>query len=104
MIPPKLSHEEAQFIYATEADLLNKALFGLTAKQWRDINPALDGNIRDHASVTQLVCLSNLETLNAEFIRQELPQSDRLIRLNEIAIIHITSLLKNSRIRKLDKL
>jgi hypothetical protein len=73
-------------VYASEADVLNVALFGLTAKQWRDANPAQDGNMRDHATIEQLLVLANIEGMNAEFIRMGLSQGDRLIRLNEIAI------------------
>jgi hypothetical protein len=96
LIPVHLTPEQINFTYATEADVLNKALFGVTAKEWRDANPDLEGNIRDHASAAQLVCLANLESLNAEFIRQELTQPDRLQKLNEIAIVQIQSLLKSS--------
>lgn len=101
LIPPKLSYEEIISIYATEADLLNIALFGISAKEWRDANPKSDGNIRDHADITQLVCLTNLETLNAEFIRQGINQPNRLIKLNEIAIIHMNILTKNPSVKKL---
>lgn len=101
LIPEKISKREADIIYANEADVLNKALFGMTAKEWREKNPKLSGNIRDYSDVTQLVCLANLETLNAEFIRQGLPQSGRLLRLNEIAIIQMKSLLNNNSVKKL---
>lgn len=101
IIPPKISKVQANMIYANEADVLNKALFGMTAKEWRDKNPKTDGNIRDYSDVTQLICLANLETLNAEFIRQGLPQSQRLLKLNEIAIIQMNSLLDNPSVKKL---
>ena len=102
LIPARVSKEQANIIYASEADLLNMALFGITAKHWREKNPGKKGNIRDYADVSQLVCLANLETLNAEFIRQGIPASERLIRLNEIAIIQMRSLLDNSEIKKLE--
>jgi len=101
IIPIQLSRTKANIIYANEADVLNMALFGMTAKEWRDTNPKLEGNIRDYSDVAQLVCLANLESLNAEFIRQELPQSQRLTKLNEIAIIQMSSLLRNTSIKEL---
>lgn len=104
IIPPKISKVQANMIYANEADVLNIALFGMTAKEWRDKNPKLEGNIRDYSDVAQLVCLANLESLNAEFIRQEFPQSQRLLKLNEIAIIHMNSLLDNPGVKKLQQL
>jgi hypothetical protein len=76
LIPPKLSREQISFIYATEADILNMAIFGMTAKEWQEKNPNVKGNIRDFADISQLVCLSNLENLNAHFIREKLPQSE----------------------------
>lgn len=84
----RLKEEEQQisFVYANEADVLNVALFGITAKEWRDANPDLKGNIRDYASVNQLICLSNMENLNAVFIHEGLSQADRLRKLNAIAI------------------
>ncbi len=88
-------------IYATEADLLNVALFGKTAKEWRDVNPDKEGNIRDYATLEQLVILSNLESINAVLIRQELPQSERLVKLNEVAIIQMKSLITRSAIKRL---
>ncbi len=69
-----------------EADVLNVALFGITAKQWRDLNPDLKGNIRDYASINELICLSNMENLNSMFIHEKIPQNERLIKLNQIAI------------------
>lgn len=103
VIPARLSKKDANIIYATEADVLNMALYGMTAKQWKEKNPKLSGNIRDYSDVTHLVCLANLETLNAEFIRQELPQGERLLKLNEIAIIQMKSLLANNTVKKLLK-
>lgn len=81
-------------IYANEADVLNVAMFGITAKQWRDANPELNGNIRDYATVNELICLSNMENLNAVFIEQGISQSERLIKLNQIAI-HQMSILES---------
>jgi len=101
LIPTQISMNEPDIVYASEADVLNKALYGMTAKEWRDLNPKADGNIRDYSDVTQLVCLANLESLNAEFIRQGLIQRERLLRLNEIAIIQMKSLLNNNSIKKL---
>ena len=86
LIPPEVTPAQAAITYATEADLLNVALFGHTAKQWRDANPKLDGNVRDHAGVEQLLVLANMEGMNAEFIHMALPQGERLKRLNQIAI------------------
>ena len=101
LIPVELSKSQISNVYATEADLLNVALFGKTAKQWRDENPDSDGNIRDFATIEQLVILSNLESINAILIQQELPQSTRLQQLNAIAITQMTSLMNNSSIKKL---
>src|SRR5439155_11118881 len=86
LIPPEVTPAQAALTYATEADLLNVALFGHTARQWRDDNPELEGNIRDYASVEQLLVLANMEGMNAEFIHMGLPQGERLKRLNQIAI------------------
>ena len=86
LIPKSLSKQQIAFVYATEADVLNMALYGKTAKQWRTENPKEKGNIRDYSNVTQLVCLSNLENLNALFIKENLTQADRLSKLNQIAI------------------
>lgn len=101
LVPQKISKISEQIIYASEADVLNMALFGMTAKDWRNKNPDKSGNIRDHSMVEQLVVLSNLETMNAELIRQRIKQSDRLRRLNEIAIVQMKSLLGNPLIKKL---
>ena len=86
LIPSAVTPAQASFTYASEADILNVALFGLTAKQWRESNPNLEGNMRDHASIEQLLVLANIESMNAEFIHMGLPQGERLRRLNEIAI------------------
>ncbi len=86
LVPEKLNSKQINMIYANEADVLNMALFGMTAKEWRDKNPDKDGNIRDYADVNELVCLSNLENVNSIYINERLSQKDRLIKLNEIAI------------------
>ncbi|WP_225872721.1 hypothetical protein [Pedobacter frigoris] len=103
LIPSTLSVQQRSFIYADEADLLNVALFGKTAKQWRDENPSAKGNIRDLATMEQLIVLSNMESVNAVLITNELPQSQRLQQLNEIAILQMRSLLNNPTVKKLDK-
>lgn len=95
LIPALVTPSQAAMTYATEADLLNVALFGQTAKQWRDTNPKLDGNIRDYATIEQLLVLSNIESMNAEFIRMNLKQGERLKRLNEIAILQLQILTKS---------
>ena len=86
LIPPELSGKQMSLIYASEADVLNMALFGMTAKDWRDANPSEKGNIRDQANASQLVCLANLENLNALFISEAMQQTLRLQKLNRIAI------------------
>ncbi len=86
LLPPEITPAQAAITYATEADLLNVALFGQTARQWRDANPKLDGNVRDYAGIEQLLVLANIEGMNAEFIHMGLPQGERLKRLNQIAI------------------
>lgn len=101
LIPKELSKQQVNFIYANEADLLNMALFGITAKQWRDANPKAIGNIRDEASIEQLVVLSNLESINAVLIHQGLQQTERLIQLNNIAIAQMKSLINSKQIKKL---
>lgn len=93
LIPEKLGRYQISAIYANEADLLNMALYGMTAKQWREANPDLKGNVRDHSSVEQLVVLSNLESMNAAFIEEQLSQPERLFKLNRIAIRQMKSLL-----------
>ena len=86
LIPNELTKEQINYVYAEEADVLNMALFGMTAKEWRNKNKNLDGNIRDHATINELICLSNLENLNSVFINDGLNQSERIVRLNKIAI------------------
>jgi hypothetical protein len=87
-------------VYASEADLLNMALFGMTAKEWRDNNPELQGNIRDYATIEQLVVLSNLESINAMLVHQDMIPSERLMQLNNMAIIQLKSLFAIGNIRK----
>ncbi|MEI6511217.1 MAG: KilA-N domain-containing protein [Candidatus Uhrbacteria bacterium] len=101
LVPDLVTATQRNAVYANEADVLNKALFGRTAKEWRDENPRLAGNIRDYSDVTQLVCLANLESLNAELIRQGLSQGDRLLKLNEIAIVQMKSLVGNATVKRL---
>lgn len=101
LIPSELSKHQIQFIYANEADILNMALFGMTAKEWRERNLDKSGNIRDEATLEQLVVLSNLESINSVLIHQEVSQSDRLFQLNRIAISQMKSLLSNNSMRKL---
>ena len=86
LIPSEVTPAQANIIYANEADVLNVAMFGMTARQWREANPDRKGNIRDYATINELICLSNMENLNAVFISQGLPQGERLVRLNRIAI------------------
>ena len=86
LIPAELTPIQTSIIYANEADVLNVAMFGITAKQWRDENPDLKGNIRDYANINELICLANMENLNAVFINEKMPQHERLIKLNQIAI------------------
>ena len=101
IVPENITKEQANFIYANEADVLNVAPFGKTAKQWRDSNPETAGNIRDQATIEQLLVLANIESMNAEFIRMELKQSERLLKLNQIAIVQLKSLTTNPAIKKL---
>jgi hypothetical protein len=86
LIPEELTPAQTSIIYASEADVLNVAMFGITAKQWREANPDLKGNIRDYAGINQLICLANMENLNAVFIQEKMPQNKRLVKLNQIAI------------------
>lgn len=86
LIPKELTTEQISIVYASETDVLNMALFGVTAKQWREANPSLKGNIRDYATINELICLSNMENLNAVFINDGQKQPERLVRLNQIAI------------------
>jgi len=102
LIPAKLTPQQISYVYANEADVLNVALFGITAKQWRDANPELKGNIRDYATINELICLSNMENLNAVFINENMPQSERLVKLNQIAIQQM-SILQAVENRKLLK-
>lgn len=99
LIPPELSPQQINLVYASEADVLNMALFGMTAKQWRDSHPGDMGNIRDYANTSQLVCLSNLENLNALFIQEKTPQPERLRKLNQIAIQQMGILTTDTRLR-----
>jgi hypothetical protein len=94
LIPEKLKPSQTSIIYATEADVLNMALFGITAKQWRESNPDLKGNMRDCASINELICLANMENLNAVFIQEKMPQKERLIKLNQIAIQQMNVLVE----------
>ncbi len=103
LIPPELNKSQINYIYATEADILNMALFGLTAGMWREANPDKKGNMRDYADISQLVCLSNLENLNALFINDGLSQKLRLERLNQIAIQQMHILTGNSGMKRLEE-
>jgi hypothetical protein len=96
LIPDTLTAQQISHVYASEADLLNVALFGVTAREWREGNPQLKGNIRDHANMHQLVCLANLETMNAHFIELGMPQPQRLTKLNEVAIRQMSVLLEKN--------
>ena len=101
LIPPSITKAQAGLTYASEADLLNVALFGQTAKQWRDAHPEAEGNIRDYAPLEQLVVLTNLESLNSVLIRQGLPAPERLLKLNEIAITQMRTLLTDTNVKRL---
>lgn len=103
LIPPQLTPKQTGLIYASEADVLNMALFGMTAKEWRDSHPGEKGNIRDYANVSQLVCLANLENMNAHFIHEGMKQSERLIKLNQIAIQQMQLLTSDTGVRKLEE-
>ncbi|WP_018212233.1 KilA-N domain-containing protein [Desulfitobacterium hafniense] len=103
LIPMQLSPQQVNQVYASEADVLNVALFSMTAKQWRDANPEQKGNIRDYANVSQLVCLSNMENLNAVFIGEGIPQSERLKKLNDIAISQMKLLTENRTVTALEE-
>ena len=102
LIPKEITNEQINDIYASEADVLNVALFGMTAREWRNRNEDKNGNIRDSANVSQLVCLSNLENLNALFINEGLPQDKRLVKLNKIAIHQMKLLTENKTVKKLE--
>lgn len=101
LLPTEVTKAQAAVIYASEADMLNVALFGKTAKEWRDLHPSAVGNIRDQATLEQLVVLSNLESLNSVFIRQGYTQSERLVRLNQIALTQMRSLLASTAMKRL---
>ena len=101
LVPPQVTQQQLTGIYASEADLLNVALFGMTAIQWRLANPEKEGNMRDYATLEQLVVLSNMESLNAVFIRQGLSSAERLRQLNQIAITQMRSLIANNEIKRL---
>lgn len=101
LVPEKLSKERINYIYASEADILNVALFGMTSKEWRESNPELKGNMRDYADISQLVCLSNLENLNAVFINEGMDATERIEKLNSIAIEQMRILTESERIKKL---
>lgn len=101
LMPKEITGQQASLVYASEPDLLNVALFGITASEWRDGNPDKSGNIRDHATLEQLVVLSNLESINALLIEQDSAQRERLIRLNKVAITQMRSLMESKAIKKL---
>ena len=103
LIPPELTPSRVNMVYATEADVLNMALFGMTAKQWRDANPDKGGNIRDYANGAQLVCLANMESLNAHFINENIAQPERLIRLNRLAIQQLKVLVGEQSLHRLER-
>lgn len=103
LIPAEVTQAQASIIYANEADVLNVAMFGMTAKQWRETNPDLKGNIRDYATINELICLSNMENLNAVFIGQGMPQGERLVELNRVAIHQMSVLESGDNDRKLLK-
>jgi hypothetical protein len=102
VIPPEISKKEEGIIYASEADVLNMALFGKTAKRWKEENPEKEGNIRDYASIVQLLVLANIESINAELIRLGLSQSKRLVELNQMAIRQLKALSTNATVKKLE--
>jgi hypothetical protein len=103
LIPPEVTPAQAAITYANEADLLNVALFGQTARQWRDANPKLEGNMREYATIEQLLVLANIEGMNAEFIHMDLPQGERLKRLNQIAIRQMQILTATRHLRQTQK-
>ena len=103
LLPPEITRDQAMRIYADEADVLNVAMFGKTARQWREENPDLKGNIRDYATINELICLSNMENLNSLFIQQNMSQNERLLKLNQIAIHQIQILENNANNPKLLK-
>ena len=97
LIPEEVTPAQASVIYAEEADVLNVAMFGITAKQWRQANPTLKGNIRDYATINELICLSNMENINAVLIDDGLPQCERLVKLNAVAIQQMRVLMGRDR-------
>ena len=101
LIPQEITGQQMAYVYATEADLLNVALFGITAKEWRDNNSDKNGNIRDYATLEQLVVLSNMESINALLIQQGLSQTQRLLQLNKVAISQMRSLVESKAMKKL---
>ena len=101
LIPKEITNKQTAYVYANEADLLNVALFGITAQEWRDANPDKSGNIRDEATLEQLVVLSNMESINALLIRQGLSQAERLLQLNKVAITQMKSLLESNSLKSL---
>ena len=103
LIPEEVTAAQASIIYAEEADVLNVALFGMTAKEWREANPDQKGNIRDYATVNELICLSNMENINAVLINEGIPQGERLVKLNQIAIHQMQILDETSNNKKLLK-
>ncbi|MDL1963886.1 MAG: KilA-N domain-containing protein [Deltaproteobacteria bacterium] len=102
LIPPELTSRQINLVYASEADILNMALFGMTAGQWRDTNPDKKGNIRDYANISQLICLSNMENLNALFINEKILQSERLAKLNQVAIQQMRLLTDDSGVKRIE--
>ena len=103
LIPEEITPAQASVIYAEEADVLNVAMFGMTAKQWREANPDLKGNIRDYATINELICLSNMENINAVLINDGIPQGERLVKLNQIAIQQMQVMEGDNSNRKLLK-
>jgi hypothetical protein len=104
LIPPELTSRQKSFVYADEADLLNTALFGMTAAEWRKANPDKDGNMRDHATIEQLLVLANLENINALYISKGMPQSERIEELNRLARLQLSQLLENSSVKGMKSL
>lgn len=102
IIPKKINSKQTNIVYANEADVLNVALLGQTAKQWREANPNLDGNMREFASIEQLLVLANIEAMNAEFIRKDFSQPERLKRLNDIAIVQLRVLTQHAEVRRMN--
>ena len=104
LLPPKLTAKQKSFVYADEADLLNTALFGMTAAEWRRANPDKTGNMRDHATIEQLLVLANLENINALYISKEMPQPERLVELNQLARIQLSAIIGTSGVKALNAL